>query len=297
MPFKHPLNLHRKKQNKKTATVIIVGFIIVAFVLSSLSILAGIYFWKWDNPTIEKLSKVVPLPIAYIDKHLIWLDDFYIDLNALKKFYSKEYAEDQLPITELKLQTYYKLIEKEIILDFADENNLKATDEEISQQISVISQQSEDQSLDELTQDMFGWSFENFVERVIKYQILANKTNSFILNSQEWQVQPYSQIQDYNQRLASGENFDDLSNYIGWFNEPDISDTILNQLKNTETGEYSDIIETDYGFYIIKVIDTLETSDGTTNYELSQILVKKNDLGTYVETKLKNSRLYKFINI
>lgn len=293
----HPLFTHQKNQKIKNYTSFVILFLIIIIFISSLIILLGIYYWQWENKNVIKLSEKFPLPVLLVGKNFIWLNDYYKDLIALTNFNKYQYPGTELPQIELKKQIITKLIDREIIEETAKKYNINVSEDEINQEIAKIETTTPNQNLNDLTINIFGWSFLDFKERVIKFEILANKLNDFILKNNQWQQLSREEINNIENQLNAGVDFDSFGQTAGWFTKEDLGDELYNKLNGLSIGQNTSIIETNYGYYIFKLENKTNLTNNQESYELSQIFVKKFDLSDFLQEKIEQTKIYRFIKI
>ncbi len=293
----HPLKDHQQKQRIKKYSLTIILFLTVIIFFSFLIISTGIYYWQWDNQIIINLSKKLPLPAAMVGKDFIWLSDYYKDLTALINFYQYQNPNLEVSKNDLKKQVLFKLIEKKLIENAAKNFNISVSNNEIDQEISLIAKNTIAEDINNLTLKIFGWDFAEFKDRVIKFDILANKVNEYLLNNQQWQQENYAKITLIKSQLDNGVDFNNFGEYVGWFSEEDLGEDPFNNIKNLSIGQITSIIETNFGYYIFKLDDKMKLANNQESYELSQIFVKKFDLTEYLFEKINQIKIYRFISI
>lgn len=296
-PLIHPINLQKTSQKKAKYRNFIIIFIFLVILSSFFIMLIGIYYKNWENSYVINLSKKIPLPAMLIGKNFILLENYYNDLQALKIFYNNQHPDAPIPVADLKKQVFYKLINQTLIEKAAKSFSINVTAEEINKEVDTIKNLNPSQNIDDLTQESFGWTFSEFIDRVIKFELTANKLNQYFLNSTDYQKDNKQKIEENFIYLQNGGDFDKIGETIGWLTSEQMGSQIFSQIENFSVGEYSNVIETNNGYYLIKLTNKLEITDKTTTYELSQIYVKKFDLNDFLSEQLKQTKIYRFINI
>jgi len=293
----HPLKDHQQKQRIKKYSLIILLFLSIIVFFSFLIISTGIYYWQWDNQLIINLSKKLPLPAALVGKDFIWLSDYYKDLTALINFYQYQNPNLEVSKSDFKKQILFKLIEKKLIENAAENFNISVSNGEIDQEISLIAKNPLNEDINNFTLKIFGWNFAEFKDRVIKFDILANKVNEYLLNNPEWQQKNFTKITIIKNQLDNDMDFNNFGEYAGWFSEEDLGKDLFDKIKNLSIGQITSIIETNFGYYIFKLDNKTKLANNQESYELSQIFVKKFDLNDYLFEKINQIIIYRFISI
>lgn len=293
----HPLKIFQKKQQKKHLTYFIICFLIIVSFICSLTIMVAIYFKNWENQLVIKISEKIPLPVLVVGKNIIWLNDYYKELFAVRNFYQKQYPLYSITDNQIKYQVLDKLIKQEFIEEAGKKYQLSINNYELDQEIKNIEQNFPGQDFNQLIREVFGWDFNEFVERVIKISILTEKLNNFFLNQKDFQLPSKTKINNLQNQLKNGVTFSELGEEIGWFREEDLDNNIFEKLKNLSIGQISEIIETASGYFILKLENKIVLEDQQIGYQLNQIFVKKYDLTDYLQEQFQKIKIYRFINI
>jgi len=293
----HPLLAYQKKKGTKRLINFLIIFLITVTFFCSLAIINGVYYQNWDSKIVVKISQFLPLPVVIMNNNVVYLRDYFKELSAINIFYQQQYPDQTLPQENLRMQVLTKLIEETIIKNVAAKLNIAVTNDDLLLETNKIKELAPNQDLDSLTMTAFGWNFQDFSERVLKYEILVNKLNDYFSTDQTYQAQKQQLINDIYNQVTNGEDFNNYAENLGWYTDEQISPIILEKLQQLAVGQISEIFELTNGYYILQLNNKLALSDGTNSYEIKQIFVNKYNLSDYLQAERQKLKIFRFINI
>jgi hypothetical protein len=203
------------------------------------------------------------------------------------------------------------LIYKEIINQLAQVQQLSVSDKEISDELanSSLKQNTVDQ-LNLLVQQLYGWDFSTYLDKVIKPLVLLRKVEeNFNQNSGNSQI--YRRLEDYRQQLlespnkfasiASEANQDGtkaLAGDWGWYKLNDLDFELQSAALNLNINEISQVIEGADSYQLIELEEKLiDQKDGQLNFHLFHIILKKSSFQKYLNAEIKKAKVITLIKI
>ena len=272
-------------------------------------IMAGIYLGGWQGTGASFLAKILPLPALIVNGQTITVNEFFEDQEAVNKFLDRAGQKSNTAI--IKQQVISSLIEKSVIKDLAEENNLDVSQSEIDRELDYIFTSGGEQSeLESMIKDLYGWDFEKYLDKVIKPVILASKLEENFYNNQGGQ-EAKRQIQDiYGQLQSDPESFakiaaevnQDETKYtggdLGWLFLGQLPFEIELSLLDLEPGQISEIMELADGFLILKLEDKIiDQADSQTIFHARQIFLPRNSFSDYLSGEIKKAHFKTLIKI
>jgi len=206
-----------------------------------------------------------PIPIAAeVNGELISMSEYQSELARYKAAVGRELT------SEDRLQVVRDLIHLMLLEQGAQSRGYEVSQEELQTRISDLD--SRDRPLAEWLAE-YGYTEESF-EKSLKRAIAAAWMRDMIIeqvpekmeqiHAQQILLYEKSQGEDVLEEIESGKDFAQLAKQydpqtrgdLGWFPRGYLTIPVLDEiLFNLEPGEISDMIETEIGFHIIKVIE------------------------------------------
>lgn len=306
--FVLPLKLNRKKFLILTGGLV-VGLVVCALV--TLGIL--VYRLKNDSDLVYRISKVMPYPAARINDQFISYGDYLFELNILKHAsqnpagpagadmqpvdFSTEGGKKQL--VELQNSALETAKQKAIVIQLANENKLEVSDLELDEEVErVVSSQGGKDKVTEVLKLYYGWDLADLREAL--YPLLLQRKLQPLLSGDKRKT-----AEDILKRAQAGEDFSAMAKQ---FSEDPGSKESGGDLGFSSRGAYfkefediafalqpgavSSIVETQYGFHIIK---SLEVKDD--QIRVAHILIKYVDLGAIINQRLGDAKTRVYIKI
>lgn len=305
----------RRKLKKNKLPVLVASVAILLFVALVL-IFLGIYKFNWNNAFTSAFTKTVPLPAVYIKgAGLISIGEIQQDSKSVKKFYESQdfdqlgmrvdFSTDQgnkrLQIKEKEIIN--KLIENKIIEALARKRSIILTDADVDREVnSSIEQFGNRQNLMSELARLYGWSLEDFKQKVVKPELYTEKLAEVHASEADLSEQE-KKIKTLHERAALGkEDFADTASSssegessknggdLGWSAREQLIPEIAEVAYNLEVGKVSDVIASPLGFHIIKV-EEKKTEGSEELIHLRQIFVKIPTFGDWLKEQIKDYKI------
>ncbi len=212
----------------------------------------------------------------------------------------------------IKEQVLEKLILEKIILDYASKNKIEVTDEEVTERVESYKEVLETKEKYEEFLTENNMTEDNFKEGIKKEMIIDKYRNNFIegLEIDEKEAKKYfegnkdkyikvrashilveteEEAKEILEKINSGEEFHALAakesidtstavkggdlGYLVKGMIPEFDDIIF----SLKTGEVSDVVESDYGFHLIKIDERLEDYEDVKDRVIDNLKAQKYD--------------------
>jgi hypothetical protein len=279
------LPLKTSKENWLKIGIIAVAVIYLAFYVCVIVAGIGIYKSRFDNKFTRTIEKIFPYPAAVVGSNLITMNDLSKEVGYIKYFYQKT-APDQMPETSLiEKQVVDRLIQEKVIEKLSRNNGVSVTSKEVDDQFNKIADENGGQDqVKQILSDLYGLGINTF-KNLIKQQLLQTKLNDKFTKDLQMQIKvrhilikvapdatpeakaaAQAKAQDILNKIKGGADFAETAKQ---FSEDEASAGQGGELpffskgqnvKEFETaafslnpGEVSDLVQTQYGFHIIKM--------------------------------------------
>jgi len=176
-----------KKKTKKSKT----NFIFILILLTFLAVVAlSVIFLvpKSESDIAKEASALLPFPAIIIGAKTITYDTYLQELDAVTDFLKKQKTQGiitQLPeSTETRGMVVNYFIRKEIVNMLAETNGITVSNEEIQKTFDEIRSLSRsDESIDQILINIYGWTQDDFKNRIIRPDIINSKLAKKLFSS------------------------------------------------------------------------------------------------------------------
>lgn len=322
--FKFQFNFSTSPCMKKVSmrTVSVSGAIV--FLCAALVVVVGSYARYETNGTAQKIASSLRFP-AFI----VW-NPFFVftttelrgDMQSVRKFYegqdfssvgmrvdfTTEDGKKRLLSRERGILN--KAIEDRIIEQIVNDAGARVTDEEVDQNVDRRLHEFgvETGKIEESLNRLYGWTIEDFKEKVVRTELYKEKANKIFEERTEKgrDEEARKKIDEAKRRLDAGVSFSDVAKDfsegstakqegdLGWIElsgaEPNLADAI----KKMKVGDRSNVIETSLGYHIVEVRGMRDDA-GTKLYHVYQIIARKEVFADWVNDRIKKSSVIVFL--
>jgi len=308
----------KKKKNLKffLGTLAAAGIIFLALLV----LVLGVYKYNWNNRAMRLAEKTIPFPAIYIKGvGVIGIGEIKENSQAVKKFYESqdfdqigmrvdfdtEQGQKRLKVKEKEIIN--KMIENKVIEVLAKKRGISITDSAVDQEVdSSIEQFGNRQNLMSELSRLYGWSLDNFKQKVVKPELYAEKLSEIFADETETSKQE-TKIKSLHERVAvKKEDFSRVAQEasegessanggdLGWSAQKQLIPEMAEKAFSMKVGEISDVIRSPLGFHIIK-LDEKKSEDGQDLVHLRQIFVKTATFGDWLKEQMKKYSVFVFL--
>lgn len=290
-------SLLKSKKSKLIGVIVAVVLIVViaAYVIVGL----GIYKKRWDKDMEgnQSLSWVLNLyPAMWVNSTVISMDDYWLHVRAMKHFFGEQMqvefdsAEGQEMMTEIENQVEEKLKTEALISQLVKSEGVEVNDSDVEEEFQNYVTQlggSEEDAIKSFEQQ-FGWGTKEevkkyaiypYVERVKlleklmesdDYKTPAKEKAEEVLAKVKEKPESFSDLaKEYSDDLQSAE----LGGELGFFGEGMMVPAFEEAAFALDTGQISEVVETDFGYHIITVNEKKEDEENGEQVKAAHILL------------------------
>jgi hypothetical protein len=307
----------KKKKSKKKVIVLSVVFLLVVILGGLVTVGIGVYKFNWDNGFTNSITNTLPYPVAMVNNHLISYSDYQSDVDALKFFYEKqkELYPDQASswtIEEVRKNVMDRLIEDELASQVAAEKGISVTKDEVNNEFDlIVSQATSREEVEKTILDLYGWTPDEFKDKVLFKFLLRSKLESTIQEDPEIVAAQKTEAEEVLEKIKSGEMTfaeaaaqysDDATatsgGDLGYFGRGEMVKEFEDAAFGLEIGTVSDIVKTQFGYHIIKVDEKVMQGEGDAAEEVvkaSHILVAFPSIDNWLTEEVTKAKVYRLI--
>lgn len=279
--------VREENKDKKKGKVLgifakIIGIIALVLVVTLVVFGVGIYGFNWSDKVTETVKNIIPYPAADINiTNLVKMSDFDKEVNFVKDLYTNEVTEDQKidfnsesgkeKLAEFKKTILDNLIENQVILILASKNKITVTTDEIDQMYSQYEQIYGQEKLAQIPKAREKVKIQVLRQKLEDKVILQVHARHILIASVETDDQltkdaAKAKAQSILDQIKTGASFEELAKIssddtgskesggdLGFFSRGKMVKEFEDAAFALKNGEISEVIQTEFGYHIIKV--------------------------------------------
>ncbi|MDX9893044.1 MAG: peptidylprolyl isomerase [Patescibacteria group bacterium] len=299
-PMSSPFRHNAKIKYIVIALAVGIPLVFIAFGFS-------LCYFKWSNPIISKITKIIPYPVAIVDYQPLPYYEWQNQIATLTNFYQREKIKnpDMAVPTILEIQRHImeRMIDRKIMDQISNSYQIEVTSQDIDQQTQkLIDEVGSSQGLEQQINELYGWNITEFQNEIIKPLLLKDKLSRVVATDDNLNQQAKKTIEAVITKLQAGVNFETVAQQyseditgvqggdLGYFSIGQMTEEFEQAAFNLEPGEISPIIKTKFGYHVIKVEEKLMDDSGdVSQIRARHILIRGKDLDGYIN-ELKNTK-------
>ncbi|MFA6391920.1 MAG: peptidylprolyl isomerase [Patescibacteria group bacterium] len=311
--------LKPKKKKHKKAIILSVIIILVVILGGLATVGIGVYKYKWNNQFTESITNTLPYPAALVNNKIVKYSDFQSDVEALQFFYGKQkelYPDQAVDFTvdEVRKNVMDRLIEDELASQIAVQKGVSVTQEEVNSEFDlIVSQAASKEEVEKTILDLYGWTPEQFKDKVLYKFLLRSKLETKITEDASVIAEPKARAEEALAKIKSGEiTFADAAKQysddttaenggeLGYFGRGEMVTEFEDAAFALEAGGVSEIVKTQFGYHIIKVDEKVMQGEGDEAKEVvkaSHILVRFPSIDDWLTGEVAKAKIYRLVKI
>lgn len=306
--FVRPLAPTKKRFVSLTIAIVLGVLAIVIIVFGVL-----IYVFNSSSSLTYRVARIIPYPAARVNGQFISYGDYLFQLHPLTHYYqnqavagdNKSQAVDfSTPEGKKKLEELQQLALREaeetiIIKQLAKQNDVSVSKEELNDAVNqAIEREGGQNKFKQAIEYFYGWDVGDF-RKVMKTQLLQRKLQPIYSTDERKQAEAALA------RVKSGQDFavvakevsqdpgsKDKGGDLGFTSKGAYVPEFEKAAYSLKPGEVSGIVETQFGFHIIKVTEKKDDQ-----IKVSHILVQYKDFQQILNQQLAQAKINDYIKV
>jgi foldase protein PrsA len=297
----------KKSVEVKSILTIVLGLVLLLLVAEGV-LLYG--FKKDDNQFVKAAATTLYFPMAMVEMSPIPMSMYWNELNLVLRACEEVGTDCQISDQD-RQQVSDNLINEKVIIALAKKYNVTVDDTKLNEEYDKIVQQNGgEESFKSILTEKFGWSVDEFkhrvyisllgqaleeskIEQVSARHILFTTTADM---TEEQKNAVKTKAQGVLDRIKNGDSFEDLAKEfsedpgsketggdLGFFARGVMTPDFETPAFALAKGQVSDLVQTSYGWHIIKVEDKKGEVKGSFN--------------DWMEEQKKDMRIWVFFNV
>lgn len=254
------------------------SLIIIGIVAAALLIVTSLMLYRWQNTSdfAYRITQVVPFPVARVEGEFVSYEDYLFELrhnvHYLVEQEQVDFNENPSQLIGTRQEALNKVKEAVILEQTARENGITVSEEEIDQQIAILTSGGSVGGIDQAEtyiREYFDWNLEDW-RRSLRDQILKQKVTPILDSDARERAQ--AALDDLNAGASfedvAEEHSDDLVTNTGGgelrpierINE-EFPPEFITAVFALGEGETSDFVQTPFGIHIIRHLETVSEDE------------------------------------
>jgi parvulin-like peptidyl-prolyl isomerase len=276
-----------------------------------------IYAYKSENRVVKAVAGVVPYPVERVNGRFVSYHDYLFEVDANERAYQNNAKLNNQPavdfnskdgkklLVQIKQHSLDKLKSDALVAQLASEKHVKVTDKQVNDLINQLYQRygGKDTLLKTLNQ-IYGWDI-NDLRAVVRKQLLAKNLQDKITTDPAVDAQAKAKAQDVLKKIKDGGDFATLAKQysqasdaasggdLGFFSKGQMPDNVQAAAEALQPDQVSDVLKTQYGYEIIKVVE--KKDDGSIH--AMHILIKTVDFNEWFQQQLTKAKTNVYIKV
>ncbi|HEY2004259.1 MAG TPA: peptidylprolyl isomerase [Candidatus Saccharimonadia bacterium] len=296
----------------KAGSVIVILAVLVVAIFGVL-----IYGYKSENPAVKAVAQVVPYPVERVNGRFVTYNDYLFEVEANKRAYQNNAqlnnqakvdwasADGKKLVAQIKQHALDKLKGDALVAQLADQKHVKVTDKEVNDLVNQLYSRygGKDTLLKTLNQ-IYGWNLSD-LKGVVYKQLLAQDLQQKVTSDPAADATAKAKAEDVLKQVKGGADFGDMAKKnsqasdaasggdLGFFTKGQLPDNEQAAAEALQPGQVSDVIKTQYGYEILKVIE--KKDDGSIHAQ--HILIKTIDFNSWFQDQLNKAKTNTYIKV
>jgi foldase protein PrsA len=277
-----------------------------------------IYKYKSDSRIVQIVSSVVPYPAERVNGHWITYSNYLFEVNSIKHYYQSQSQsgdgnsqpidfnskEGKDRLKQLQGQVLDQLKQEAMVKQIAKKQKVTVTDKEVKDQVDQITKSAGgEDKVKEVLAKYYGWN-KGDLEKKIRFQLLKQKTGDKLQADESINAQAKAKAEDVLKQVKAGGDFAELAKKysqdssaanggdLGFFGKGQMVKEFEDVAFKLQPGQTSDLVKTQYGYHIIKVIEKKDDQ-----VHAAHILIKGIDFDQYIQDQLKQAKVKTYIQV
>lgn len=257
-------------------------------------------------------------PVAKVDGQKVLYTDYVDNLRAMELFYETDTSGMPRPSDE-EMSDYVlsRLLINQLVVNTAKEMKVNLTDEKVQTVIDteIMPNFENREKAEEEVMNRYGWTFDEFVAKIVRPTLLEKELgDTYSMQNAPDTESVKAQAQSVLDRIKNGEDFAELAQEfgsdgtasvggdLGWFGKGAMVPPFEEAVFGLESGELGqDLVETQFGYHIVKVDDRRTTKDEETGEEVEEVKARHilfsnapavgNDFSSFMNGKLTSAKI------
>jgi parvulin-like peptidyl-prolyl isomerase len=307
----------KPSQDLKGTIMMIMGIVIGVIVVVVVVFGVLIYGYKSDNPAVKAVASVIPYPVMRVNGHFVSYSDYLFEVDAENRAYESNAKLNNQPApdfnsasgkkleVQIKQHALTKLESDALVAQLASQKGIQVTNQQVQGPINQLYKQyGGEATLLKTLNQIYGWNLSD-LKGVVRKQLLAQDLQNKVTSDPTLSAASKAKAESIHTQINGGADFSTLAKKdsqaqdasnggnMGYFTKTQVPADLYNAAEALQAGQVSNVIQDQYGFVILKVID--KKSDGS--IDAQEILIETVDYNSYFQNQLNEAKVNTYIKV
>jgi len=251
-------------------------------------------------------------PAALVNGKIITLKSWKENIKAVKQFHEKQYdidfdtGEGQLQKGLIKKDVLEKMIEDKLVSQLARDYQIEISNENVNEEVEKVIEETGDKEQVLKTLDLlYDWDLEDFKREVVSPQMVKEALKVKVVFDENLNKVARQKAEEVLAEVKSeGADFAQLAKKysegptgpkggdLGWFGKGKMVAQFEKAAFALEAGQISGLVQTEFGWHIIKVEEKRINEEGLPEVHARHILIKGVDFSKWLELQKKKAKIF-----
>lgn len=303
----------KHEEHKSAKKLLMRGAVSGVAGLLGLIVIGGIIFAYRapdKTPVFPSILTEIHAPVAFVGTDAITWKDVAIDTEALSKYLSNPlagglaYSDD-----EMRTRVLHRLMLTSASEQYAEEHGVSVSNEELDKALADLESASGGkEQVEKDIKENFGWTYDQYRDRVVKSMLLLQKLQEKVRDDAGATGAVKERAESVLGELNGGGNFEELAKQysedssaadggeLGFITKGMTVEPFETALFAMKAGETSGVVETEFGYHIIKAEEVKKDAKGVvTEVRARHILFKFPSVMSEIQAYLDDATVVQFL--
>jgi hypothetical protein len=304
----------RVRRTSSVARKVIFGCILALCVvfLATTVFTIGLYRLGWRKAWVERVITIIPFPAALANSTIIRMSTFREDVKTLEYYFDHNPTADgqtKPSPDEIRATVLNRLLYDSVVDQLVRRYHVSVAQSEIDAQMKQIAaSRGGENDISELLATLYGWSEQQFQEKILRPYLALQKLETTLTEQRILNGDVETKARDVLAKVRSKEkSFEEYAKEysedttasvggdLGFFSAGDMDEAFQEAVDALEPGGVSDLVQTQYGYHIIQLVEKVDDTEKGTKFHARHILFLTKSIDEYINDRVAEKTVRIFV--
>lgn len=303
-----------KPKDRKRQIAIIASGVVGLIVIIILVFGVLIYHYKSNSSVTKAVAAVVPYPVMKVNGGFVSYHEYLFEVASIKQYYQNQpgsttkidfnSADGKAKLKDLEQQVMTQLKSDEVSRQLIAKNKIKVSNKDVNNQLNQIVQSAGgQQKVKQVLAQYYGWTYDD-LKRKVKFQLEKQALQTKITSDKKADAAAKAKAESILAQIKGGADFAAMAKQysqdttaanggdLGFFSKGQMVKEFEDAAFALQPGQVSDVVKTQYGYHIIKVIERKDDQ-----VHAAHILIKVVDFDQYMQDAVNSAKTTRYLKV